>query len=103
MRVHAPFITENCSLGSVVTYRFWLAPYYLDREFCNCCIDDYGYDCKCKYYDDENNICLNKIIDNERYKIISKQFNFDMISNIGRTVFFTKEEAEAKLREMEEK
>lgn len=87
-----------CKVGT----RIYKIVYYLDREFCGCCIDDYGYDCKCKYYDDENDTCLNKIIDNERYEIISKQFNFDMISNFGKTVFLTKEEAEAKLKEMEE-
>lgn len=86
-----------CKVGT----RIYKIVYYLDRESCGCCIDNYGYDCKCKYYDDENNTCLNKIIDNERYEIISKQFNFDMISNFGEAVFLTREEAEAKLKELE--
>lgn len=87
-----------CKVGT----RIYKIVYCLDREFCGCCLDDYGYGCKCEYYDDESDTCLNKIIENARYEIISKQFNFDMISNFGKTVFITKEEAEAKLREMEE-
>lgn len=69
-------------------------------------IVDYKYECDCNYdcvefdiYKCEANIrCEHEY---KIYKVIATKFQKQMVPLFGKTVFLTKEEAEAKLKEME--
>ena len=69
------------------------------------CIEECKYDFECPFEDNEewskctrDELCENTY---KVYKIIEPAFELKMLANIGTRIFLTREEAEAKLKEME--
>lgn len=73
---------------------------------CDCCLNKYGFETSCAYWDEKEEACNNftgQIEKGLRYGIVSKRFTLDMLNDFGKTVFLTREEAEAALAEKGEK
>ena len=78
-------------------YRKWESHFGCDH-----CLDGYGMGRVCDYYDSDNNTCTNMKGKYDGFEIVSKHFSAEMIPEIGKTVFLTREEAEAALRREQE-
>ena len=69
------------------------------------CIEECKYDFECPFEDNEEwNKCSNDEPCENAYKvckIVEPAFELKMLANIGTRIFLTREEAEAKLKEME--
>ena len=86
-----------CKVGTRVYIKYCeFNPVYCDR-----CISGYGFDSDCDYFEKSQKCCRMKL-QNDKFGrtmgIASKRFTYDMIPQFGKTVFLTREEAEAALR-----
>ena len=78
-------------------YRKWESHFGCDH-----CLDGYGMGRVCDYYDSDNNNCTNMKGKYDGFEIVSRHFSAEMIPEIGKTVFLTREAAEKAVEEMEE-
>ena len=87
-----------CQFGERVykIYRKWESHFGCDH-----CLDGYGMGRVCDYYDSDNNNCTNMKGKYDGFEIVSRHFSAEMIPEIGKTVFLTREAAEKALEEME--
>jgi hypothetical protein len=97
--VIADYLLENgvvllpCKVGTRVY--IVLDRYDARKLGCSCCLADYGFETECAYY--KSGDCTNMTA-NANWQIISRRFEYQHIYDFGKTVFLTREEAEAKLK-----
>ena len=86
-------IVLPCKVGTRV---YMVLDRYDARKLgCSCCLADYGFETECAYY--KSGDCTNMTA-NANWQIISRRFEYQHINDFGKTVFLTKEDAEAKLK-----
>lgn len=87
---HGLLVRLPCKIGEKV---------YIPR-----CIEECKYDFECPFedFEEQSKCCEDQPCENayKVYKIIEPAFELKMLANIGTRIFLTREEAEAKLKEM---
>lgn len=88
-------VVMPCQFGERVykIYRKWESHFGCDH-----CLDGYGMGRVCDYYNSDNNNCTNMKGKYDGFEIVSRHFSAEMIPEIGKTVFMSREEAEAALK-----